>query len=136
MRRLADDVVEGEDPLAPFSVTAARHLLRTDTFSNVADIMVGSFYDADLDEACAFEELISFHGGLGGEQTEAFVLSPKSLPLPDGPIIGAPAMHEVLAGWRAMLNDSGAAGAEPAQHDVVLGDREVEPRREPVDSGL
>ncbi len=55
--------VEGEDPLAPFSPNAARHLLRTDGFPHVADIMVGSFYDPELDEGCAFEELISFHGG-------------------------------------------------------------------------
>ena len=50
----------------PFSPTAPAHLLRTDGFAHVADIMVGSFYDPELDEGCAFEELISFHGGLGG----------------------------------------------------------------------
>ena len=54
-----DGRVEGEDPLAPFSPTAAQHLLRTDGFEHVADIMVGSFYDPELDEGCAFEELIS-----------------------------------------------------------------------------
>ena len=52
------------------------HLLRTDGFEHVADIMVGSFYDPVLDEGCAFEELISFHGGLGGPQTRPFVLHP------------------------------------------------------------
>ena len=41
-------VVEGEDPLAPFSPTAATHLLRTDGFADVADITVGSFYDPAL----------------------------------------------------------------------------------------
>ena len=71
--------IEGEDPLAPFSPTAAAHLLRTDGFAHVADIMVGSFYDPELDEGCAFEELISFHGGLGGLQTRAFLLYPPSL---------------------------------------------------------
>ena len=50
------------------------HLLRTDGFAHVADIMVGSFYDPELDEGCAFEELISFHGGLGGPQTRPFIL--------------------------------------------------------------
>ena len=60
---LADGRVEGEDPLAPFSPTAPAHLLRTDGFEHVADIMVGSFYDPELDEGCAFEELICFHGG-------------------------------------------------------------------------
>ena len=39
------DRVEGEDPLAPFSPGAAAHLLRTDGFAHVADIMVGCFYD-------------------------------------------------------------------------------------------
>ena len=51
--------VEGVDPLAHFSPTAARHLQRTDGFAHVADIMIGSFYDPMLDEGCAFEELIS-----------------------------------------------------------------------------
>ena len=44
--------------------------------------MVGSFYDPMLDEGCAFEELISFHGGLGGPQTRPFILAPPGLPLP------------------------------------------------------
>ena len=38
--------------------------------------MVGSFYDPELDEGCAFEELISFHGGIGGPQTRPFILHP------------------------------------------------------------
>ena len=65
--------------------------------------MVGSFYDPELEEGCAFEELISFHGGLGGPQTEPFILAPVGLPSPDGPIVGAAAVHGVLAGWRATL---------------------------------
>jgi uncharacterized membrane protein YvlD (DUF360 family) len=100
---LAAGRVEGEDPLAPFSPHAARHLLRTDGFPHVADIMVGSFYDPDLDEGCAFEELISFHGGLGGPQTRAFILHPVGLEVPDGPILGAAAVHEILLGWRQQL---------------------------------
>jgi uncharacterized membrane protein YvlD (DUF360 family) len=100
---LADGSVEGEDPLAPFPPTAARHLLRTDGFPHVADLMVGSFYDPNLEEGCAFEELISFHGGLGGPQTEAFILHPVTLPLPDSPVVGAEAVHAVLSGWRQLL---------------------------------
>ena len=40
---LEDGRIEGMDPLAPFSPNAPRHLLRTDQFAHVADIMVGSF---------------------------------------------------------------------------------------------
>ena len=81
---LADGRVEGEDPLAPFSPTPPQHLLRTDGFAHVADIMVGSFYDPELDEGCAFEELISFHGGMGGSQTQPFILSPGGCRCPTG----------------------------------------------------
>jgi uncharacterized membrane protein YvlD (DUF360 family) len=113
-RYLVDDRVEGVDPLAPFSPTAARHLLRTDGFEHVADIMVGSFYDPVLDEGCAFEELISFHGGLGGIQTQPFILYPADLPAPDGPIIGAAAVHGLLLGWRRHLQAGAAAQVTPA----------------------
>jgi uncharacterized membrane protein YvlD (DUF360 family) len=106
-RRLADGSIEGEDPLASFSPTAASHLLRTDGFEHVADIMVGSFYDPELDEGCAFEELISFHGGLGGPQTRPFILYPPVLEIPDEPLLGAAAVHGLLASWRAQLNGVG-----------------------------
>jgi hypothetical protein len=105
VHHLADGRIEGSDPLAAFSSTAPGHLLRSDGFANVADIMVGSFYDPDLDEGCAFEELISFHGGLGGPQTRPFILSPAELELPPEPIVGAAAVHRVLAGWRRQLED-------------------------------
>ena len=105
---LADGRVEGEDPLAHFSPNAPRHLLRTDGFPHVADIMVGSFYDPELDEGCAFEELISFHGGIGGPQTRPFILHPVGLPVPDGEIVGAAAVHELLLDWRKHLNGEAA----------------------------
>jgi uncharacterized membrane protein YvlD (DUF360 family) len=101
---LEEDRVEGEDPLArAFTPTAPQHLLRTDGFAHVADIMIGSFYDPMIDEGCAFEELISFHGGLGGPQTRPFILAPPSFPLPDDPIVGAAAVHGLLSGWRRAL---------------------------------
>jgi len=112
---LAEGTVEGEDPLAPFSPNAPRHLLRTDGFPHVADIMVGSFYDPTLEEGAAFEELISFHGGLGGPQTQPFILHPVELPLPEEPIVGAEQVHGVLAGWRRLLQSGGRAGTLAAR---------------------
>ena len=133
-RHLATGHVEGEDPLAPFSPTAAEHLARADGFPHVADIMVNSFYDPELDEGCAFEELISFHGGMGGSQTRPFIMHPVGLPAPDGPIRSAEAVHAILAGWRAMLqgpaSGRGDGAARPAHLARALhrGDR---PRRRP-----
>ena len=51
-----------------FAAAPAVMVRRTDGFAHVADIMVGSFYDPMVDEGCAFEELISFHGGMGGSR--------------------------------------------------------------------
>ena len=115
---LAEGRIEGQDPLAHFSPTAPQHLLRTDGFDHVADIMVGSFYDPDLDEGCAFEELISFHGGLGGPQTRPFILHPERLTVPDDPMVGAAAVHGVLTGWRQVLQGAPAPAAAPSPASV------------------
>jgi hypothetical protein len=72
--------------------------------------MVGSFYDPELDEGCAFEELISFHGGLGGLQTRPFILHPAELHVQDEPIIGAAAVHQLLKSWRAHLQAPASSG--------------------------
>jgi uncharacterized membrane protein YvlD (DUF360 family) len=103
-RRLADGAVTGIDPLAGFSRDAARHLLRADGFAHVADIMVNSFYDPVAEEGCAFEELISFHGGMGGPQTQPFILHPVALPAPAEPLVGAESVHRLLSDWRARLH--------------------------------
>jgi uncharacterized membrane protein YvlD (DUF360 family) len=118
---LADGRVEGEYPLEDFSPNAPQHLLRTDGFAHVADIMVGSFYDPDLDEGCAFEELISFHGGMGGPQTRPFILHPVELEIPDGEIVGAASVHALLVRWRRMLEGKEPALAAPASATVDRG---------------
>ena len=102
-RYLAENRVDGEDPLRPFSRTAAEHLRRADTFAHAPDILVNSFYDPALEQGCAFEELISFHGGLGGPQTRPFILYPIELPIPARRIVGAAGVHELVLGWRWAL---------------------------------
>jgi uncharacterized membrane protein YvlD (DUF360 family) len=119
--RLSDGTVTGVDPLAGFSPNAARHLRRTDGFAHVADVMVNSFYDPVTEEGCAFEELISFHGGMGGPQTEPFILHPVSMPGPAEPLIGAEAVHGLLREWRTSPHHRDA-GADPLVPTVGAGD--------------
>jgi hypothetical protein len=119
MHRLADGHVEGVDPLAAFPPNAARHLLRTDGFTHAPDLLVNSFFDPVLEEGCAFEELISFHGGLGGPQTRPFILHPTQLPVPDEPIVGAASVHALLTGWRDSLQ-SERPPQEPAPEPAPL----------------
>jgi hypothetical protein len=77
-----DAVVLASGNLGP---NTASHLRRTDSFANTPDILVNSFYDPDIDEGAAFEELIGFHGGLGGKQAEPFVLFPTGFPIDAAP---------------------------------------------------
>jgi len=86
--------------------------------------MVGSFYDPQLEEGCAFEELISFHGGIGGLQTQPFILHPARLEVSPGPILGAASVHGILAGWRKSL--------ATAPNGAVLPDAERSPSEQPA----
>ena len=90
---------DGTDPLAPYDVNAAKHLMRTSGFSNAPDILVMSAYDATTGEVAAFEELVGSHGGLGGPQTRPFVFHPAELPVDGNPIVGAAHLHRVLLSW-------------------------------------
>lgn len=65
--------------------------------------MVNSAYDPQTGAVHAFEEQIGSHGGLGGEQGHPFLMWPVELsePVfrPDGELVGAEAVHEVLRRW-------------------------------------
>lgn len=93
---IKDGTIEGEDPLIPFGPRAYKHLLRTDSFKHAPDVLVNSFYDARKNEVAAFEELVGSHGGLGGEQTQPFLMHPNEWNLGSEEIIGAEELHRVL----------------------------------------
>ena len=84
--------------------------------------MVGSFYDPDLDEGCAFEELIRFHGGMGGLQTRPFILHPTQLEVPHGPILGAASVHGILAALAAAAPGTADRRGTVGRRDPELGD--------------
>ena len=92
---LDNDEIVGENPLKGFGKNAARHLRRENSFKNMPDILVNSFYDEKHDEVCAFEELVGSHGGLGGDQTHPFILYPSDWEDP-GELIGAESIYKFL----------------------------------------
>ena len=92
---LDNDKIVGENPLEDFGKNAAMHLKRQNSFDNMPDIMVNSFYDSKHDEVCAFEELIGSHGGLGGNQTRPFILYPSEWNDP-GELVGAESVYRFL----------------------------------------
>jgi hypothetical protein len=93
---LDSDEVEGENPLGGFGDNIAKHLKRNSSFKYTPDILVNSFYDSESDEVCAFEELVGSHGGVGGSQSEPFILYPSDWDVPDGEIVGAENIYRIL----------------------------------------
>ena len=92
---LNSDEIIGENPLNGFGENASRHLKRQNSFKNMPDILVNSFYDERTDEVCAFEELIGSHGGLGGNQSRPFILYPSEWSDP-GDLVGAESIYRFL----------------------------------------
>jgi uncharacterized membrane protein YvlD (DUF360 family) len=121
-RRLADETIEGEDPLTHFATTAAQHLRRHDRFPHCPDILVNSMYDPEANEVAPFEEFMGSHGGLGGPQSRPFAVIPAEWSEPSEPIVGVEAMHEALRDWLAALTSDSPASTRPApQRRAVYG---------------
>ncbi|MFO7631956.1 MAG: YIP1 family protein, partial [Caldilinea sp.] len=92
-RNLHTGEVMGDDPLQPYAAdapnayghasleTRAWQVRRIMDFPHAGDLMVISTVYPDGSVA-ALEELIGNHGGLGGEQTDAFLFHPADLTVP------------------------------------------------------
>ena len=93
---LDTDRIEGENPLEGFGKNIAGHIKRNVSFKYTPDILVNSFYDAEKDEVCAFEELVGSHGGAGGSQSEPFILYPSDWDISMNEIIGAENIYKIL----------------------------------------
>ena len=104
--RLDTGQVTGQDPLEPYGNHAARRLRRAVTMPEAPDLYINSrVRDITLDIS-AFERLVGAHGGLGGWQDRAILLTPRALAdvLPAEHIEGADRLHAVLV---AMLRAVG-----------------------------
>ena len=115
---LARGKVEREDPLAEYGEHAAAALARLDAMASCGDLVLISMLDPDTQQVAAFEELIGSHGGLGGAQTEAFILYPSDWEL-DGELVGADAVNAQLKRW---MRDAGPENTviDPAALDDAV----------------
>jgi putative membrane protein len=118
---LVDGRIEGQDPLAGFGPNAATHLRRTDSFPDAPDILLNSFCRAEYNEVAAFEELIGSHGGLGGHQTEPFLLFPAGWELEEEDLVGAAAVYQQFKRWLEQLQPPTHAGSKEAAPTRATG---------------
>lgn len=103
--------IEGNDPLANLGERAEQHLVRLASFSNIGDLVINGAFHLETGETTAFEEQVGSHGGLGGPQTRPFILVPSNLNVPDGDIVGAPAVYKLLTDWKKSLPSAPAEKA-------------------------
>ena len=99
VRYLDQDRVEGEDPTTLFGPHTIMSLKREDAMLHAPDLLLISEYNPELGEVAAFEELIGSHGGLGGPQTQPFILHPSDWTLDEDVPLGAPAVYRNLRRW-------------------------------------
>jgi uncharacterized membrane protein YvlD (DUF360 family) len=97
MRKLAEGTVEGEDPLASYdgherARTALRNLCEYPDSGDV--IAMGAMLKNNM--VVSFEDQVGTHGGLGGTQTEAFIISPQRTGTPEDSIDNPIDMHRFL----------------------------------------
>ena len=83
-RNLHTGDVVGEDPLLPFGDVELRawQIRRVADFSNAGDLILNSTLYPDGTVA-ALEELVGSHGGIGGQQTDAFLFHPGDMQVPE-----------------------------------------------------
>jgi hypothetical protein len=121
-RYLDEDRVEGEDPTTLFGPHTIMSLKREDAMEHAPDLLLISQYDAGLGEVAAFEELIGSHGGLGGPQTEPFILHPVEWKLDEPVPLGAPAVYRNIRAW---LGSIGIELGPAEQASAASADAEV-----------
>ena len=123
--RLDTGEVMGRSPLQPYGDHAARVLRRAVVMPEAPDLYVNSgIEDATLDIA-AFEPLVGAHGGLGGWQDRAILLTPRTLAyvLPDNKIEGADRLHAVLVSMLRAVGQRTTVPEQPAQRSGPGGGR-------------
>ena len=112
--------VDGTNPLDDYGVGAAEALRRLEAFETAGDLIALGAINRITGDITGFEELIGSHGGLGGWQTEPFILVPEGLAPPAIPLVGAPALYHQLIAWRddavseAVASDAEVSEGAPA----------------------
>jgi uncharacterized membrane protein YvlD (DUF360 family) len=87
------------DPLAQFGEGASVALASLDELAHLGDLILLGRVNPESGEVVGFEELVGSHGGLGGWQTQPFLMCPASWSLAADPLVGASAVHRQLRDW-------------------------------------
>jgi hypothetical protein len=108
--------IDDSDPLGAYGTGARDAIRRLVTYETAGDLVLLGAIDPVTGEVTGFEELIGSHGGLGGWQTEPFILVPAGLAPPVGPHVGAPTLYHQHVAWqRDAASEAAASEAEVSE---------------------
>jgi len=131
VRYLDEGRIVGEDPTELFGPHTALSLQREDAMTHAPDLLLISQYDPELGEVAAFEELIGSHGGLGGPQTQPFILHPSEWQLDEALPLGAPAIYRNLRRWLSSVGIELGPTATPSTAGQVAAPTPAPPTSVP-----
>ena len=115
-RQLRSGQTVGQDPLLLYGDPDFRagQLLRLAEFPHSGDLVLISTLYPD-GQVAAFEELVGCHGGLGGQQTDAFLFHPADMEVP--PTSNATDMYHLLNARRGLAGDPLTAAPAESNDD-------------------
>lgn len=104
-RNLITGEISGKDPFLPYGNPELRQeqISYLAQFPSGGDMILFSTVYADGTVA-SFEELIGSHGGMGGEQTSAFIFHPVTIKIPDH-ISNSNQIYDILLNCRNQLSE-------------------------------
>lgn len=125
---LGSGEIRGVDPLEPYGPLAAISMANIMAPANAGDLVVVSTYDPVTAEASSFEPQLGSHGGIGGAQTEPFVLYPSDLEPSGQPVmlVGVDSLRSTIDRWLANAEAEAGAEAEASIGDEVCVTSAVE----------
>jgi hypothetical protein len=95
IRELDDQDTEvPDDPLAQYSPHTPEFLARLSRFPHAGDVMVMGKYNPSTGQVITMDALVGAHGGVGGMQTQPFVLYPSTWTARPPTIVGADGLHQ------------------------------------------
>ena len=130
-RQLRSGQTVKQDPLLPYGDPdfRARQLLRLAEFPHAGDLVLISTLYPD-GQVAAFEELVGNHGGLGGQQTDAFLFHPADMDVP--PTSNATDVYHLLNARRGLAGEpltpnksSEASGDDWSKANLLAGVRDT-----------
>ncbi len=111
---ITGELAGGTDPLAPFKERDrwAGELAQLMSYCDTGDLVINGAWLPDRQRIVVLEEQTSSHGGLGGRQTEPFVLLPKQWLVGGMDLESPEALHGLLQRQKRQMMPRRAPGGE------------------------